>query len=66
MEGWADFADDLNALCDKAYPTVQEEGREQFAINTFLQHLTPPEVAFGVKKRCPSTLDDAVSTTLEL
>ena len=63
-EGWADFADDLKALCDKAYPTLQEEAREQLAINALLQHLTPLEVAFGVKQRRPSTLDDAVSATL--
>lgn len=66
MEGWADFADDLKALCDKAYPTFQEEAREHLAINTFLQHLTPLEVIFGVKQRHLSTLDDAVSTILEL
>ena len=26
-EGWADFADDLKALADKGYPTLQDEAR---------------------------------------
>ena len=46
-EGWAD---DLKALADKAYPTLQDEAREQLAINSFLQQLTPPQVAFSVKQ----------------
>ena len=65
-EGWADFADDLKALADKAYPTLQDEAREQLAINAFLQQLSPPEVAFSVKQKRPNTLDDAVAATIEL
>ena len=65
-EGWADFADDMKALVDKGYPTLQEEAREQLAVNAFLQQLVPPQVAFGVKQKRPTTLDDAVATTLEL
>ena len=65
-EGWADFADDMKALVDKGYPTLQEEAREQLALNAFLQQLVPPQVAFGVKQKRPTTLDDAVATTLEL
>ena len=61
--GWADFADDLKAL---AYPTLQDEAREQLAINAFLQQLSPPEVAFSVKQKRPNTLDDAVAATIEL
>lgn len=65
-EGWADFADDLKALVDKGYPTLQDEAREQLAINMFLQQLTPFQVAFGVKHKRPRTLDDAVAATLEM
>ena len=63
-EGWADFADD--ALADKGYPTLQEEAREQLAINAFLQQLTQPQIAFSVKQKRPKTLDDAVAATLEM
>ena len=65
-EGWADFADDLKALADKGYPTLQDEAREQLAINAFLQQLTQPQVAFSVKQKRPKTLDDAVAATLEM
>ena len=65
-EGWADFADDLKALADKGYPTLQEEAREQLAINAFLQQLTQPQIAFSVKQKRPKTLDDAVAATLEM
>ena len=65
-EGWADFADDLKALVDKGYPTLQDEAREQLALNAFLQQLTPPKIAFGVKQKRPKSLDDAVATTLEM
>lgn len=65
-EGWADFADDLKTLVDKGYPTLQEEAREQLAVNAYLQQLIPSQVAFGVKQKRPNTLDDAVAATLEL
>ena len=51
---------------DKGYPDLQDEAREQLAINTFLQQLTPSPVAFSVKQKRPSTLDDAVAATLEM
>ena len=65
-EGWADFADDLQSLAEKAYPIQQHEARERLAINAYLQHLTQPQVAFSVKQKNPETLDDAVAATLEM
>ena len=65
-EGWADFADDLKALSDKAYPTLPDEAQEQLAINVYLQQLSPPQVAFSIKQKRPVTLDDAVAATLEM
>ena len=66
-EGWADIAEDLQALVDKAYPDLQPaEAREQLAINAYLQQLTPLQVAFGVKQKSPQTVDDAVATTLQM
>ena len=59
-EGWADFADDLRSLADKAYPTLQEEARERLAINAYLAQLPQPQVSFSVRQKQPSTLDDAV------
>ena len=65
-KGWADFADDLKGLVDKAYPSLQDEAREQLTINAYLQQLLNPQVTFSVKQRRPKTLDDAVATTLEM
>ena len=65
-EGWADFADDLQSLAEKAYPTQQHEARELLAINAYLQQLTQPQVAFSGKQTNPGTLDDAVAATLEM
>lgn len=65
-EGWADFAEDLQSLVDKAYPALQNEARERLAINSYLQQLTDPQVAFSVRQKRPETLDDAVAATLEM
>ena len=63
-EGWADLADDLKSLADKAYPTLQEEARERLSINAYLNQLTP-QLAFSVRQKRPDSLDSAVATTFE-
>ena len=65
-ENWADFAEDLRAISDKAYPDLQTEARERLALNQFLSQLDDQQVAFAVKQRAPSSLDAAVSATLEM
>ena len=65
-EGWADFAQDVKVLADKAWPNLQEEARECLALNHFLGQLDNPQVAFSVKQRRPETLNAAVSATLEM
>lgn len=65
-EAWADYADDLKSLADKAYPELPEAAREVLAVNHYLQQLDQPQVAFAVKQRRPNKLDDAVAATLEM
>ena len=65
-EGWADLADDLRGLADKAYPTLQDEARERLALNAYLAQLPQPQVSFSVRQKQPSNLDEAVSATLEM
>ena len=65
-EGWADFADDLRDLADKAYPILQEEARERLSINAYLGQLPQPQISFSVSQKQPSTLDDTVAATLEM
>ena len=65
-EGWADFAEDLRSLADKAYPELQPEARELLSLQTYLAQLDQPQVAFSVKQRRPKSLDEAVASTLEM
>ena len=65
-EGWADFADDLRSLADKAYPDLQEEARKRLSINAYLSQLPQPQISFSVRQKQPPTLDDAVAATLEM
>eukprot|EP00731_Ephydatia_muelleri_P036068 Em0198g2a len=65
-EGWADFAEDLRSLVEKAYPALQEEAKAQIALSHYLRHLDQPMTSFSVKQRTPKSLDEAVSATQEI
>ena len=65
-EGWADFADDLRNLADKAYPTLQEEAKERLSLNSYLAQLPQPQISFSVRQKQPATLDEAVAATIEM
>ena len=65
-EGWAAFAEDLKVLADKAFPQLQNDAKEQLALNHYLGQLTDHQIAFNVRQKRPRTLDEAVSATLEL
>ncbi len=62
-ESWAELADKLRLLADKAYSDLEDRARERLALNTTI--LDNPQVAFGVRQRNPETLDAAVAATLE-
>ena len=65
-EGWADFGEDLRVLADKAYPDLQVEARERLSLNRYLDQLSDPQVAFGVRQVAPRTVDEAVTATLRM
>ena len=65
-ESWGDFGDELLRLVDKAFPTLEYKAKEQFALSRYLDQLEPAELAFGVKQRRPKTINEAVSSTIEL
>ena len=65
-EGWAEYADDLGVLADKAFPELEEQARERLALNQYLGQLDNPQEAFNVKQIRPASLIDAVSSTLEM
>ncbi|KAL5460388.1 hypothetical protein EMCRGX_G033834 [Ephydatia muelleri] len=65
-QDWADFAQDLRMLADKAFPDLQMEARDCLSLNRFLDQITDPQINFAVKQRRPKTLDEAVAATLEM
>ena len=65
-ESWADFGEDLRVLVDKAYPMLEDDARQQLALQRYLSPLCNNQVAFGVKQRKPKTIEAAVGATLEL
>ena len=50
-EGWAEFADAVKLLCDKAYPDLEEKARECLALNHYLSQIDNPQVALSVQQR---------------
>ena len=65
-EGWADFGEDLRVLADRAFPTLGADARQLLALQQYLTQLANPQVAFAVKQQHPTTVEAAVSITLEL
>ena len=65
-EGWADFGEDLRVLADRAFPTLSADARQLLALQQYLGQIDNPQIAFAVKQKHPSTVEEAVSVTLEL
>ena len=65
-EDWPTFADDLKTLADKAFPDLSEDARERLAVDRFLGQLEDPQLSFSVRQKQPTTIDDAVTITMEL
>ena len=65
-EGWADFAEELRRLVDKAYPDLEANAREQLALSHYLSRLHNPQVGFAVKQQRPRKVEEAVRITLEV
>jgi len=53
-------------LTDRAYPDLKEEAREYIAVNHYTDELEDSRIAFSMRQRCPKTMAEAVSCTLEL
>ena len=65
-EGWAEFADAVKLLCDKAYPDLEDKARERLALNLYLGQIDNPQIAFSVRQRQLQTLVTAVCATIEM
>ena len=55
-ETWADYGEDLRILVDKAYSTLDDDARQQLALQHYLSQLQDKQVAFMVKQRKPRRL----------
>ena len=64
--GGADFSEDLKILADQAYPHLEAAAIEQMALMHYPSQIDDVQIAFNVRQRKPTTLDEAVSATLEL
>ena len=53
-------------LASKAFPQLQDDAKEQLALNHYLGQLTNHQISFNVRQKRPRTLDEVVSATLEL
>ena len=65
-EGWAEFADHLKLLADKAFPDLEDKAREYMSLTQFMGQLENPQVAFSVRQKRPTTLIEAISATIEM
>jgi len=52
-EGWADFAEDLRRLTEKAFPDLDRRSQEQLTLTHYLSRLSNPQIAFAVKQQKP-------------
>ena len=55
-EDWAAHAEDLKTLVEKAYPVLQVEAHELFALNHFLAQIENPQLVFGYCQEAWTTL----------
>ena len=48
-EGWAEFADHLKLLTEKAFPDLEDKAREyNMSLTQFVGQLDNPQIAFSV------------------
>ena len=65
-KGWADFAEELQRLTEKAFPEFDGWSQEQLALTHYLSRLNNSQITFAVKQQKPKRLDEAVRATLEV
>ena len=61
-----EFADNLKTLVEKGFPKLQDNAKEQLALQNYLGQLDPPQVEFSVKQKQPKNVDEAVAATIEM
>ena len=65
-ESWADFGEDLRVLADRAFPQLNTEAKQLLALQRYMGQIDNPQIAFAVKQRHPTTVEQAATISLEL
>ena len=52
-ESWAELADNLRLLADKAFPNLEEPAKEQLSLDRYLSLLDRPQLALAVRQETP-------------
>eukprot|EP00731_Ephydatia_muelleri_P010068 Em0005g654a len=65
-EQWGDFADQLRCLADKAFSTLVGDTKEVLALDRYLSEIADLKIAFAVRQQRPETLQEAVTSTLQM
>ena len=65
-ESWAELADNLRLLADKAFPNLEDAAKEQLSLDRYRSLLDRLQLALAVRQKCPKTMDDAAAFTLEV
>ena len=60
------YREELKSIAEKAYPNLDPNAHEQFALTQFLASITNPQVAFSVRQQRSTTVDAAVTTAMEM
>ena len=64
-EGWAEYGEDLRVLVDKAFPSLAADAKQLLALQHFMSQIENVQIAFAIRQRNPTTVEEAVRATLE-
>lgn len=65
-EGWADRGEDLRVLADRAFPQLNTEAKQLLVLQQYMGQVDNQQIAFAVKQRHPTTMEEAVAMTIEM
>ena len=65
-EDWATFGEELKLITERAYPDLEAAAREQIALTQYLSSISSPQLAFSVRQKRPKSVEEAVTTTMEM
>ena len=63
---FGNFRRDLKQLVECANPDLQKDTRGQLTLTHYVGQLKHQQLAFSAKQKCPKTVDEAVTATLEM